>query len=52
MRLVVNAILYVVVGSIQLHVLPKEYPKRKSAHHTTFGNGVTMASLCTQIGCV
>jgi putative transposase len=33
MRLVVNAILYVVVGGIQWRMLPKEYPKWKSVYH-------------------
>ncbi len=31
MRLVVNAILYVVVGGIQWRMLPREYPKRDGA---------------------
>lgn len=33
MRLVLNAILYVVVGGIQWRLLPKEYPKWKSVYH-------------------
>ena len=33
MRLVLNAILYVVVGGIQWSMLPREYPKWKSVYH-------------------
>lgn len=33
MRLVLNAILYVVVGGIQWRMLPREYPKWKSVYH-------------------
>ncbi len=33
MRLVVNAILYVVVGGIQWRMLPREYPKWQSVYH-------------------
>lgn len=33
LRLVVNAILYVVVGGIQWRMLPREYPKWKSVYH-------------------
>lgn len=33
MRLVINAILYIVVGGIQWRMLPKEYPKWKSVYH-------------------
>ncbi len=33
MRVVVNAILYVVVGGIQWRTLPKEYPTWKSVYH-------------------
>lgn len=33
MRLVINAILYVVVGGIQWRMLPREYPKWKSVYH-------------------
>jgi putative transposase len=33
MRLVVNAILYVVVGGIQWRLLPREYPKWPSVYH-------------------
>ncbi len=33
MRMVVNAILYVVVGGIQWRMLPREYPKWKSVYH-------------------
>jgi len=33
MRMVVNAILYVVVGGIQWRMLPKEYPNWKSTYH-------------------
>lgn len=33
MRMVVNAILYVVVGGIQWRMLPKEYPHWKSVYH-------------------
>lgn len=33
MRLVINAILYVVVGGIQWRMLPKEYPNWKSVYH-------------------
>ena len=33
MRLVVNAILYVVVGGIQWRMLPKEYPKWQSVYY-------------------
>lgn len=33
MRLVVNAILYVVVGGIQWRMLPREYPKWPSVYH-------------------
>ena len=33
MRLVVNAIMYVVVSGIQWRMLPKEYPKWKSVYH-------------------
>jgi putative transposase len=32
MRLVVNAILYVVVGGIQWRMLPREYPKWQSVY--------------------
>ena len=37
MRMVVNAILYVVVGGIQWRMLPKEYPKWQSVY-TYFRN--------------
>lgn len=33
MRMVVNAILYIVVGGIQWRMLPKEYPNGKSVYH-------------------
>jgi putative transposase len=33
MRMVVNAILYIVVGGIQWRMLPKEYPKWQSVYH-------------------
>ena len=33
MRMVINAILYVVVGGIQWRMLPKEYPNWKSVYH-------------------
>lgn len=33
MRLVLNAVLYVVVGGIQWRMLPREYPKWKSVYH-------------------
>ena len=33
MRLVVNAILYIVVGGIQWRLLPREYPKWSSVYH-------------------
>lgn len=33
MRLVVNAILYVVVGGLQWRMLPREYPKWQSVYH-------------------
>src|SRR5512135_3797065 len=33
MRLVLNAILYVVVGGIQWRLLPREYPHWKSVYH-------------------
>ncbi len=33
MRLVLNAILYVVVGGIQWRMLPREYPNWKSVYH-------------------
>ena len=33
MRLVINAILYVVVGGIQWRMLPREYPKWPSVYH-------------------
>ena len=33
MRMVVNAILYVVVGGIQWRMLPKEYPKWQSVYY-------------------
>jgi putative transposase len=33
MRLVLNALLYVVVGGIQWRMLPKEYPNWKSVYH-------------------
>ena len=33
MRMVLNAILYVVVGGIKWRMLPREYPKWKSAYH-------------------
>jgi putative transposase len=33
LRLVLNAILYVVVGGIQWRMLPREYPKWKSVYH-------------------
>lgn len=33
MRLVLNAIMYVVVGGIQWRMLPREYPKWKSVYH-------------------
>ena len=33
MRLVVNAILYIVVGGIQWRMLPKDYPKWQSVYH-------------------
>ena len=33
MRLVLNAILYVMVGGIQWRLLPREYPKWKSVYH-------------------
>jgi putative transposase len=34
MRLVVNAIVYVVVGGIQWRMLPREYPKWQSVYHS------------------
>ena len=34
MRLVLNAILYVVVGGIQWRLLPREYPNWKSVYHS------------------
>ena len=33
MRMVINAILYVVVGGIKWRMLPREYPKWKSVYH-------------------
>ncbi|RYZ69589.1 MAG: transposase, partial [Proteobacteria bacterium] len=33
MRLVLNAIIYVLVGGIQWRMLPREYPKWKSVYH-------------------
>lgn len=33
MRMVINAILYIVVGGIQWRMLPKEYPNWKSVYH-------------------
>ena len=34
MRLVVNAIVYIVVGGIQWRMLPREYPKWQSVYST------------------
>ena len=33
MRMVVNAMLYIVVGGIQWRMLPKEYPKWQSVYY-------------------
>ena len=33
MRMIINAILYVVVGGIKWRMLPREYPKWKSVYH-------------------
>ena len=33
MRMVVNALLYVVVGGIQWRMLPKDYPPWQSVYH-------------------